>query len=266
MKTNFIRLLFLLALSAAARSGNAQDLLYFKNGNVLTVNITEINQTSVKYKRFENPNGPTLVVTRRQLVKVVYKNGTSELFADTTRKEDVIPNRLKYSGPRVGFTYLSPGSNLNHLADAFNRQSISPIITQFGWQFETRFFTTQKGSSGLVELIPMIGGLEQGLFVPSVTGILGYRHYNGFEFGIGPSISLNGTSVVFAAGTSFHSESVVFPVNLAFVPSISRQSQGEYIMQYDPNTGMYNQIWVPGTIQHTGFRLTLTVGFNSRTY
>jgi hypothetical protein len=102
------------------------------------------------------------------------------------------------------------------LKDKFNA---SPTITQFGWQFETRYFTLKSGTSGLVEGVILIGGIEQGLFLPSGSLLIGLRNPNGLEFGFGPNLSLSGVGFVFAGGVTFHSENINFPVNLALVPS-----------------------------------------------
>ncbi|MCC2547404.1 hypothetical protein LJY25_13190 [Hymenobacter sp. BT175] len=121
---------------------------------------------------------------------------------------------IHLSGPRLGFTVLSGGA-----ADkAKESLNVNPFLTQFGWQFETRIFRLPNGTSGLFEVIPLIGGLEQGKFLPSVSGLIGIRAAKGLELGVGPNLSLAGTSIAFALGTSFQYAGVNFPVNLAFVP------------------------------------------------
>jgi hypothetical protein len=239
-----------------------------KNGTEIQAVISEITTNVVKYKRFDNPTGPNFTLNKSQISKVVYQNGTIDQFG--TSKKSVFnktdDGKLKYSGPRIGLTYLGKGTTRDNIADLFDRTSISPLVSQFGWQFETRFFSNESGSQGLVELIPMIGGLEQGLFLPSLTAIIGFRHFNGFEVGVGPSLSLGGASVVIAAGTSIRSGNLVFPINLAFVPSITKNFPAQSGSIYDPNTQTYQTVvYSPAYTERSGFRLTLTMGFNSRT-
>lgn len=107
------------------------------------------------------------------------------------------------------------GRQVNQLRDDYQ---VNPFLTQFGWQFETRLFQTNRGLSGLVEFVPLIGGLEQGKFLPSQSALLGLRGPKCWEFGVGPNVSLAGAGLVFAVGTSFHSQGIYFPVNLAVVP------------------------------------------------
>ncbi|KAB2867438.1 MAG: hypothetical protein F9K37_12450 [Bacteroidales bacterium] len=118
-------------------------------------------------------------------------------------------------GPRIGATLIT-GEFAQKLDEKYNAK---PIISQFGWQFEWRFFNTQKGVTGIVEVIPLIGGVEQNLFVPSISSLVGLRYKNGFEVGIGPNASLTGFGIVFAVGTTIKTGEINWPINLAFVPS-----------------------------------------------
>lgn len=118
-------------------------------------------------------------------------------------------------GPRIGFTLVT-GESADKLKDKFNA---SPLITQFGWQFETRFFTIESGLSGVTECVPLVGGLEQGLFLPSLNVLIGLRTRKGFEFGVGPNVSLTGAAYVIAAGITSRHGRVNFPINVSAVLS-----------------------------------------------
>jgi|SRR6476661_2173660 len=119
---------------------------------------------------------------------------------------------IRLDGPRVGFTVLSQKT-----VDRAGERGVdlNSFITQFGWQFETRLFRMPSGLSGVVEFVPLVGGLEQGAFLPSVSGILGLRGPKGFEFGMGPNVTPLGGSLVIAMGSSFSSNGINFPLNLA---------------------------------------------------
>jgi hypothetical protein len=97
--------------------------------------------------------------------------------------------------------------------------NINPFLTLFGWQFETRLFRAPNGLSGLFEFVPLIGGLEQGKFVPSLNGILGLRTPKGLELGMGPNITPASVGITLAAGATIRgSGGINFPINLAVVP------------------------------------------------
>ncbi len=130
--------------------------------------------------------------------------------------EQPIVEPIKLSGPRVGFTYIAPGTLADRLADDWDAH---PFITQFGWQFETKYFALDNGTAGLIEAIVLVGGLEQELFLPSASLLIGVRNAKGFEFGFGPNIAISGPSFVFAVGSTIQSGYLNFPINFALAPS-----------------------------------------------
>ena len=239
-----VRLLFLFSLLVLlVGPAHAQDLLTKRNGDEIAVKVVEITPSEVKYRRADNPDGPLISVWRSDVFLIRYANGTKEVLnsqpaainsrpvsvaaAHTAFPADVptvnnqspddaiLDEPIRLDGPRIGFTILSA----NVLDKA--RESIpdlNPFLTQFGWQFESRLFRMPNGVSGLVEFVPLVGGLEQGKFLPSVSGLLGMRGAKGFEFGVGPNLTPLGANLVLAMGTSFRSNGINFPVNLAVVP------------------------------------------------
>jgi hypothetical protein len=213
----FLLFAVLAVLSGAA---HAQDTLVQRNGEELAVKVLEITPAEVKYRRTDNPEGPVISAWRSDVFMVRYANGTKEVFnsvpaytaartpapataagapataagVPTVSNRDpndaILDEPIHLDGPRIGFTILSAG-----VVDKAreNGLDINPFLTQFGWQFESRLFRLPNGISGLVELVPLIGGLEQGQFLPSISGLLGMRGAN-------------------------QSHGINFPINLAVVP------------------------------------------------
>jgi hypothetical protein len=121
------------------------------------------------------------------------------------------------SGPRFGLTVLSQGS-----VDALLREralTIRPLIAQFGWQFERRFYTTDEGATVLTEWIPLISGLEQGVALPSLNWLVGVRTRTGTEFGVGPNVTPLGVGLVVAAGVTVRAGAIHVPLNVAVATS-----------------------------------------------
>ena len=130
--------------------------------------------------------------------------------------EDSVFRHVSAAGPRIGLTVIGKGELRNKLRDDYDATN---IVSQFGWQFEQRLFSLPHGPTGLFEFVPLIGGLEQGLFLPSVSGILGVRGQTGLEVGVGPNLSLAGAGLVLAAGHTVTGRFVNVPINFAVVPS-----------------------------------------------
>jgi hypothetical protein len=123
------------------------------------------------------------------------------------------------SGPRLGFTFLSDGI-VGRLKDDASI-NVSPVVTQFGWQFEKQFYSTENGPTAVTEWVVLVGGLEQGVVLPSVSWLVGMRTMKGAEFGIGPNITPVGAALAVAAGVTFRAGGLNVPVNVAVVPSKS---------------------------------------------
>ena len=137
--------------------------------------------------------------------------------APATAQVDAIPAemqartlpRQQLSGPRFGFTAFTG-------AVAAGRQALGkqPIMSQFGWQFETQIVSTASGNQALMEWIVLLGGLEQSERNLSLSWMAGYRLPNGLEMGVGPNLSVrpadedpdrdiaSTTSMVVAAGAT----------------------------------------------------------------
>ena len=256
MKRLLLAAILLLA-ALLARPAAAQDLLTRRDGTEVLVKVLEITPDLVKYRRFDNPDGPLISVRKTDVFRLKYANGTQEILTplapgaalptpgplgatpaptppagpNAVPGDELSQEPVHLSGPRLGFTVLTDGV-LSRARDQVH--DLNPFLTQFGWQFESRLFRLPNGVSGLVELVPLVGGLEQGQFIPSVSGLLGVRGPKGFEFGLGPNVTPLGADIVLAIGTSFRSNGINFPVNLAVVPG------------------------------HGGARISLLIGFNSR--
>jgi len=128
-----------------------------------------------------------------------------------------------FSGPTLGFTFYNEkavnATNKALVLDGEDKQ-VTRIVTQFGWHFERIFFpkTEKEGVAFVVEFIPLIGGVNHGLFLPSITGMIGMRTADGIEFGMGPTYDGFNTSVTYAGGKTFQYGNVHIPFDIAITP------------------------------------------------
>ena len=123
---------------------------------------------------------------------------------------------VNLSGPRFGMTALGPG-----VVEALEKRSITvgSNVSQFGWQFEKQFYAKESGLAAVNEWVVLVGGLEQGVVLPSLSWLVGLRTREGAEFGIGPNITPVGVSLVLAAGVTMRAGTMNVPLNVAVVPS-----------------------------------------------
>ncbi len=74
-----VLLLFIasIAISVAAR---AQDKIYKADGGVIEARVKKVEPAAVVYKRFDNQDGPEYTILKKEVIKIVYQNGTTDYF------------------------------------------------------------------------------------------------------------------------------------------------------------------------------------------
>lgn len=172
----------------------------------------------------------------------------------------------KLSGPRIGFTFIGAGP----VADFINTKDIDALdnndffgeegnafLTQYGWQWETRF-ADGYDITGLVEWIVLVGGMEKGLFLPSVSSLVGVRTSSNLEFAFGPNLSLSGIGAVLAVGYNFKIGEINLPMNIAFRPGINKTRTFDEFVS-GPDGTVINEVEEK---YNTGSLVSLIVGFN----
>ncbi len=139
---------------------------------------------------------------------------SSTIFAQSPPEVFNQAEELDLSGPRVGLTFLS---STEKLEEALNIEDADPILTLFGWHWE--YTTKPEGADVtlLVESVALVAGLDKGYFLPTYTAIIGMRTQGGFEFGIGPNLSLGGPGLAFAMGQNYNYGGIHIPVQVAYV-------------------------------------------------
>tara|TARA_B110000259_G_C13929202_1_gene368226 strand:+ start:243 stop:827 length:585 start_codon:yes stop_codon:yes gene_type:complete len=73
-------ILTLLAIVTLCNTSFSQDLITTKKGEDLQVKVLEINIDLIKYKRFDNLNGPIFSIMKSDILMVRYENGTKDIF------------------------------------------------------------------------------------------------------------------------------------------------------------------------------------------
>ena len=141
---------------------------------------------------------------------------STSAFTIVPDEEPVLFKKRNLSGPRLGMTTALNSEQVN----ALKARGMGSTMSQFGWHFERQIVPLGGGPQFIIETVPMVGGVEYGEFIPSVTLAMGIRFPSGAEFGLGPSVAasaMNGgsSSLVIAAGRSFDYGGVSLPVNVA---------------------------------------------------
>jgi hypothetical protein len=235
----------------------------FVNLRLIDVGTATIERTKVV--EFLNLRGQLPLMVGLTLQKMFDQPVDNEAFTKLTKKfdyENMVNNpeqdRLNLSGPRMGFVYFSgEAGKILQEREAVGGFNANPVMFQFGYQIEVQYLN-QGSFQALFEFIPLVTGLDQGKFLPSVAILNGLRsNVSGWEFAFGPTFYLtrraNGfrnvatgvwqyeepkpltgwdkemrfdsrgdpvfdTGFIFAVGKSFKSGKLNIPVNAFFTP------------------------------------------------
>jgi hypothetical protein len=185
-------LCFLFALSCY--NSYAQDFIYRINGDKISAKVLEIDKAYISYKKFDNQDGPTYKMVRKEIVRIEYKNGTVENFVEEK------PLLIGYS---TGF-----GRNL------VNFDFVSLLFSEVGISYEHIF------GSGIVGLkIPVICGFNH-------SNYNSWMVYNNFISGIDLNLYPTGQGRVrYFVGPGFR----VGSVSVTTYSPFSYDSNGYYV-------------------------------------
>ena len=128
MKTSIYCILVLFATISAF----CQDQLVKRNGEELTVRLTEITDSTVSYKRLDNLEGPVFIAAKKEILFIRYANGTKEIFDEngqvklTESAPVTIANPDAYTAPSrtvVPVTLSGREMNVQGMTDASRHYS-----------------------------------------------------------------------------------------------------------------------------------------------
>jgi hypothetical protein len=190
--------------------GNELKVDYIMSGNfvglgdkyaislkLIDVKNQKLSKSVIKeFEAYENQISKMVEI----LLKEMNGEVVDKLILDQIKyQDDVITSdnvgKINNSGPRVGGAYLA--GTLNEFATRPTDQGgldIQPVVSMIGYQIEGQYVGTENFSA-LVEGIINFSGLEQGVFIPSISILNGFRFGRaGWEFAFGPSFSLRKSS------------------------------------------------------------------------
>jgi hypothetical protein len=94
MKT--MQYVFFLVASLFCISLSAQDLIYQKSGVVIEADIQQVSDQDIRYKPFQNPDGPIFILSTTIIDRIVLEDGTVHHFSATIDNEanfEALPKR-----------------------------------------------------------------------------------------------------------------------------------------------------------------------------
>ncbi len=97
MKTIFFVLFILFRINSIF----SQDTIRFLNNTIKVVKVTEINIDAIKYKRFDNLEGPLYVSSKSEIESIKFSNGLIETFKSEEAKPQTVVTATTSVSPTV---------------------------------------------------------------------------------------------------------------------------------------------------------------------
>ncbi|TAK67743.1 MAG: hypothetical protein EPO24_00090 [Bacteroidetes bacterium] len=138
---------------------------------------------------------------------------------DSVETENFVERNL--GGPRLGVTSFVDDGEITNVVRG---RDLGRVMSQFGWLFEYQVIPEGGGPAFLVQFSTLVTGVEQGVFYPNLSLVLGIRTPDGFELGLGPNLFVGSGSISHSAltvviGKNFKYGGVNIPVNISLSTS-----------------------------------------------
>ena len=169
MKTIVIRSLIVSFLIFSFKSFS-QDIIYKADGSEIKASVIEIDDTYVKYKNFEQPDGPVRNIKKSELFLIIYKDGTKEKFTAAPPPDNSSSTVQPNADKKIEGNPEADNTNSEYQFQRFGYINIieaGPIFV---------FSYSGGKSSNIIYRVNMINGALIGPFVSLGLGV-GYERW-----------------------------------------------------------------------------------------
>lgn len=91
----------------------AQDVIVLKDGDFKQVKVIEVGENDVKYKKWENIEGPTYTISISNILAINYQNGTKDSFANYKEKKSDVAQSIDIASNNVSQSITTSGNNIS---------------------------------------------------------------------------------------------------------------------------------------------------------
>jgi len=195
----------------------AQDNIVLKNGEDINAKILEINESVIKYKKYDNQEGPIYTILKNEIFFIKYPNGDKDIFSNINSiSNDRSDKKILLSG---GSAFLYQNSFENDYFNSSTNFSISSGIGAFlsknfviGASLAISSSNTNNTSSTLTVFGPFMRGYINNFY--SEAAIALSEDVNvaslalGYQINLTNSISLNPNFIYY---NRYYSEDIYGP-------------------------------------------------------
>lgn len=146
---------------------------------------------ATEYINLQNEIQSMVAVSVKKLLGLTPDQRLIELLVNYQRPISSPKTSQRLNGPRMGAS-ITLGETGKRLEDPLNVGGFDmmPVASQFGWQQEWQYMSSGNFQA-LIESVFLVGGMENGKVIPSITLLNGFRNSrNGWEFALGPTFRI----------------------------------------------------------------------------
>ncbi len=92
---------------------SAQDIIVKKNGKEIRAKIIELGTAEVKYRQFDQPEGPIYAEEKENILKIIFEDGRIEMYgaarmdeASAFEGQKKAAIKVSFLGPLIGYTNI----------------------------------------------------------------------------------------------------------------------------------------------------------------
>lgn len=161
-----------LILLCIAGMATAQDVIVKTDNSTILSKVLEITSTEIKYKKWDNQDGPLYSISRSEIKSINYENGEVENFSEVTQTSQ------KPQPPKVQYlnSYMTKsGGRLYLNGRPLSNYEIQKLVGQEGFQQYQK--GRKLGQTGII--LDVVGGIALvvaeaiNLFSPDLNSNLG---------------------------------------------------------------------------------------------
>lgn len=190
------KLLLLSLVLVTCCASQAQDTLFDKKNYSIIAKVIEVTQNDIRYKKFDNLNGPTYIVPKEEISFIKYANGSTEEFSTYRRRFDPKARSNKLNGRPI---HVLPSNNGTHLIssgllifgspnaeyDYLNNMNRAAVFASY-IHYEKQFVEGRIAAT----VMPFIGWNRKAY--GAALGLKSYpKNHGTTQFHIGPQINLS---------------------------------------------------------------------------
>lgn len=131
------KLLLVISMFVWGLTVTAQDVIVLKNGDFKQVKVVEVGENDVKYKKWENIEGPTYTISISTILAINYQNGTKDNFADYKETKSDVAQSISEASVNISSSINNKGgkiaSNISNIAKQQDLYTKARTLEICGW-------------------------------------------------------------------------------------------------------------------------------------